>query len=99
MWHALPKSDFNWGSLPMGWTSETQPTEFAGPLFSHTTLGFYITSGWSRFGLVLPHWFPVLLTALLATVPWLRWRFSLRTLLIAITLVAVGLGVIVAFGR
>jgi hypothetical protein len=26
---------------------------------------------------------------------WMRWRFSLRTLLIAMTLVAVGLGVIV----
>ena len=36
----------------------------------------------------------VLLMAALAAVPWLRWRFSLRTLLIAMTLVAVVLGII-----
>jgi hypothetical protein len=34
----------------------------------------------------------------LALVPWIRWpkRFSLRTLLITTTLVAVGLGIVVA---
>jgi hypothetical protein len=42
-----------------------------------------------------PHWFPVLLFATFAAAPWLRWRFSLRTLLIATTLVAVVLGLIV----
>jgi hypothetical protein len=50
----------------------------------------------SNYG-VIPHWFPVLLTAMLFTVPWIRqlsWRFSLRTLLIATTLVAVVLGLI-----
>ena len=31
------------------------------------------------------------------SIPWLHWRFSLRTLLIATTLVAMGLGIIVAF--
>ena len=39
-----------------------------------------------------PYWFPTLLSASLAAVPWLRWKFSLRTLLIATTLVAVVLG-------
>jgi hypothetical protein len=34
---------------------------------------------------------PATLSVILATAPWLRWRFSLRTLLIATTLVAVGL--------
>jgi hypothetical protein len=43
-------------------------------------------------GILLPCWSSVLLTATLATFPWLRWRFSLRTLLIATTLVAVLLG-------
>jgi hypothetical protein len=38
---------------------------------------------------VLPYWFLVLLSAILAAVPWIRWKFSLRTLLIATTLVAV----------
>ena len=43
-----------------------------------------------------PHWFPVLLFALLAAAPWIKWRFSVRTLLIATGLVAVILGVAVA---
>jgi hypothetical protein len=39
-----------------------------------------------------PFWFPVVITMALAAAPWLRWRFSLRTLLVATTLVAVGMG-------
>ena len=48
-------------------------------------------------GLIMPHWFGVLIFASLAGIPWTlwRWRFSLRTLLIATTLVAVVLGMIV----
>jgi hypothetical protein len=44
-----------------------------------------------------PHWFVVLVASLVGALPW-AWkyqRFSLRTLLIATTLVAVGLGVVV----
>jgi hypothetical protein len=37
----------------------------------------------------------VLIAATFAALPWLRWRFSLRTLFIATTLVALGLGLIV----
>jgi hypothetical protein len=51
---------------------------------------------------VIPHWFPALLTAMLFTVPWIRhlgWRFSLKTLLIAITCIAVVLGVIIVLSR
>jgi hypothetical protein len=46
---------------------------------------------------VLPYSSLVLLSATFATVPWIRWskRFTLRTLLIATTLVAVILGAIV----
>ena len=40
-----------------------------------------------------------MLSATLAVAPWLRWRFTLRTLLIATTLVAVVLGLIVAVLR
>ncbi len=53
----------------------------------------------SRINLTVPLWFPVSLVATVAVLPWavplskLR-RFSLRTLLIATTLVAVGLGLI-----
>jgi hypothetical protein len=47
--------------------------------------------------LILPHWFPVLISASLTILPWIRWtmRFSLRTLLIATTLIAVVLGLVV----
>jgi hypothetical protein len=44
--------------------------------------------------IVFPHWLPVLQCATFAAVPWIR-RFSLRTLLIATTLIAVVLGLIV----
>jgi hypothetical protein len=46
-----------------------------------------------------PHWFLVLLAAALAIAPWikeLKWRFSLRTLLLAMTLVAIVLGLAMA---
>jgi hypothetical protein len=44
----------------------------------------------------IPYWFAVLLTSAVAGASWIRWtkRFSLRTLLIATTLVAVVLGLI-----
>ena len=48
-----------------------------------------------------PYWLPVILSATVATLPWIRptKRFSLRTLLIAITLIAVVLGVEVSMMR
>ena len=46
-----------------------------------------------------PHWFVTILSAALAAAPWLRWRFSVRTLLIATTLIAVVLGTIVFLSR
>jgi hypothetical protein len=44
---------------------------------------------------LVPYWIPVLLTATLAALPWLRWRFSLKALMIGTTLVAVLMGLIV----
>jgi hypothetical protein len=41
---------------------------------------------------VFPHWFPIVLFLAFAVLPWLRWRFGLRALLLATTLAAVGLG-------
>ena len=40
----------------------------------------------------LPHWFPAVLLLTIAAIPWFRWRFSLRTLLIGMTVAAIGLG-------
>jgi hypothetical protein len=47
----------------------------------------------------VPHCLTVLFVSALATLPWLRWRFSLRTLLIATTLVAAVLGLVVWAAR
>jgi hypothetical protein len=44
---------------------------------------------------LLPHWIFILGISALSIVPWLRYRFSLRTLLIATTLVAVLLGAMI----
>jgi hypothetical protein len=51
--------------------------------------------------LCLPYRYPVAITAILTAIPWLWYfkRFSLRTLLIATTLVAVVLGLIVCVTR
>ncbi|MCI0333720.1 MAG: hypothetical protein L0228_10925 [Planctomycetes bacterium] len=43
----------------------------------------------------IPYWLLLLGAATLAALPWFRWRFSLRTLLIAATLIAVILYVLV----
>ncbi len=55
-------------------------------------LGFGIQFGTIHMGFTTPHWFQTLLFAALGVVPWIRWRFTLRTMLIATTLVAVVLG-------
>ena len=48
----------------------------------------------TRFDFRIPHWFAVLLTATIGAVAWPNWsrRFTLRTLLIVTTLIAVVLG-------
>jgi len=52
-------------------------------------------NGARYFELILPYWLLTLPLVTLAAAPWLRWRFSLRNLLIATTLVAVVLGLAV----
>ena len=57
-------------------------------------LGFAISRSWAR-GLLLPYWFLILFVASIGWLSWFRWRFTTRTLLIATTLVAVVLGLVV----
>jgi hypothetical protein len=85
----------------LGWTRRRWPfregTEVANcPLFKRVFRWFDATS---LFGYQLPVWFPTIFFATFAVAPWIvrdsHWRFSLRTLLIATTLVAVLLGLIV----
>ena len=63
--------------------------------FSRPTFKFGWKDDW---GFQLPYWLPMVIIGILAVVVgWkLPWRFSLRTLLIATTLVAVVLGIVVA---
>jgi len=92
-------------SMPR-WTITTRPTDqwlasarHSGPFIPSRIWGAFYCSGLS--GFVLPYWFGLTFAVVIATAPWIRWskRFSLRTLLIATTLVAAGLGLIVAFAR
>ena len=55
-------------------------------------------TGLARFGVTAPYWLALLTTCTITALRWLPWcnRFSLRTLLIATTLVAVVLGLAVA---
>jgi hypothetical protein len=60
-------------------------------------LGFGLLVDGKSFALRIPYWFTVAGTCSVAIFPWTRffsWKFSLRTLLIATTLVAVVLGLI-----
>jgi hypothetical protein len=65
--------------------------------------GFYLAALPSNKSFIVcaPHWFLILLSAALAAAPWVPWskRFSLRTLLIATTLVAIGLGAVIYLAR
>jgi hypothetical protein len=64
---------------------------------------FYFGTTANSAKVLLPHYFLMLVTGIAAALPWLvrrwRWRFSLRTLLIATTLVAVVLGLVVWASR
>jgi hypothetical protein len=83
------------------WQYESYEPDYKEEFPQPSLFGFaYIRStvGWSCF---LPHWALILGIAALGTVPWKRSskRFSLRTLLTAMTLVAVVLGLIVCVSR
>jgi hypothetical protein len=60
---------------------------------------FEISRDNDRTNLTIPCWFVLLLTGASIAIPWLRWRFSLRILLIITTLAAVVLGLIVAAAK
>lgn len=57
--------------------------------------GFLLLRGSDGFMLVVPYWFLSPLAAVFAALPWLRWRFGLRAMFIALTVAAVGVWLIV----
>jgi hypothetical protein len=70
-----------------GWTGWSYDLEQIGPV---PYRGFELTG----YGYIAPYWFHVLIVAAIAVTSWIHWRFNLRTLLIATTLVAVVLGLV-----
>jgi hypothetical protein len=90
------EADLHW-SLE---TSEADDVHSSEKVNNGVKAGFAILDlrpfGWIA---LCPHWFLVTLCFAFGAAPWLRWRFTLRTLLIATTLVAVVLGLIVYASR
>jgi hypothetical protein len=78
----------------------TRPKGSQHKLLGHSVLHVVVSGGEVMpygVGTKLPLWPLVVIGAVLAAAPWIRqlpWRFSLRTLLIAMTLVAVVLGAV-----
>ena len=77
--------------------STTSPTKKQPPIRSFSTT-VVNTPSLNVYGVGMPHWAWLLFPAIAATLPWIissRFRFSLCTLLIATTLIAVVLGLVV----
>jgi hypothetical protein len=67
--------------------------------YGMTVRGDHWSRVWGTFNFqrycILPYWFLTVIFAVLSGAPWLRRQFSVRTLLIATTLVALVLGLVV----
>jgi hypothetical protein len=96
------------GSLPYRWqninsddylrdSGHTYATGFPGRTQSRVW-GHFQSSRYYR-GLCVPFWFLMLGSVAVGCLSWLRWRYSLRTLLVATAVVAVALGTIVWMSR
>lgn len=79
------------------WKFETAAEEMCGQIREPVVLGFYAKALRKSGTICIPHWFAVLIVGGIAAAPWIRRfrRFSLRTLLVAMTLVAVVLAIVV----
>jgi hypothetical protein len=92
--HALPQ--FRRPDQPNdtdGWVYESAPPT---KMFESVLLRFRFKRNYSIVLVEIPAWLPPFILLMLSAAPWiLLKRFSLRTLLIATTCVAVGLGLIV----
>jgi hypothetical protein len=96
------KIDVNQGKLVLSERVQRSIGQFPPSLPVSAALARYLITLPSKSVVVasISLWIPALIGSLLAAAPWisqLRWHFTLRTLLIATTLVAAALGVIAAF--
>jgi hypothetical protein len=91
----LTEKNYAWGYYKYP-ADEVSRSEYEVQIGYKTALGFvqYVKNP-GVFRIRVPYWSLVSLLAVLAAIPWLRWRFSLRTLLIITTLAAALLGAIV----
>jgi len=93
------------GAFGIGIGENTRPDPISSSMATVDWLevGGYPSRIWGMFalqelGFISPYWFLILVAVVGTIAPWRRelpWRFSLRTLLIATTLVAVVLGTII----
>jgi hypothetical protein len=96
MW---PSASVNLYNLTHGWGIESVTArQFwesdMGMGSGSTTWGFSFKSIEGGAYVTFPHCIVVSLIGPLAIAPWIKWRFSLRVLLIGVTVVAIGLGLI-----
>jgi hypothetical protein len=92
------------GRIPWAWTvhpaevTDEHPKQLWSPMKDKAPLS-YVGIRWQTLLTLhlftVRYWFPVTLSAVFAILPWLPWSFSLRTLLIATSLIAVVLGLVV----
>jgi hypothetical protein len=83
-WHPMPHSKVaDLDAFAAGWGFEFSLEDGSG------------RSGLSGIKIMLPHWSMLFVFGIVGAATWLPWRYSLRTLLIATTLVAVVLGVVI----
>ncbi len=75
---------------------EWEPVE--PPLSTKADFSFIRWKG-NLYYLILPYWFLVAMGGAFAAFPWIPWRFSLRTLLITVTVIGLILGLIFATTR
>lgn len=73
----------------------SEPTSVVVIAKPDNVFGFEAKRFGTGFSVTTPCWFWTTFAAAVGVVTWIRWRFSLRTLAIATTLVAVALGLIV----
>ena len=83
------------------WYHLSQPSAPMSPFRFPSYLGFYVEVSRLRWVLSMPYWFLAALATTLSIFAWTNWcrRFSLRTLLIALTLVGLGLGLVAWLNR
>jgi hypothetical protein len=88
----LQRANLDPGISSPGWHYQQMPVELPYEGFKWESSPAYWLVG-------VPIWFAIVLGLAGSSLPWLQWHFSLRTLLIGMTVVAVALGLIFALSR